>query len=254
MTLDYEEMHERYLKLVKGKGAPIGVKLLKKKEEAPKKVMFPKEQRALCQYLKEASIYQKTRGVSRENLGGCLIGSRVLGFQEVTEDIKQKWMKGFGYTEKRFNQLMDKMEKLEMNKYEAAILAPLKEFKELEMDPEAVITIVNTSQAYLLLQGVFDKTGEKTTSTLNGHATCETIAPVQKEGKTWISVPCGGARSLSGAQDDEIWMGLTPEKLEKSLERMEETNISYPPAVSQMVITPPNPKHTLTSLITSDEE
>ncbi|MFW5902487.1 MAG: DUF169 domain-containing protein [archaeon] len=254
MNQDYKELQEKYLKLVKGKGTPVGIKLLKDKKKAPKKVIFPKEQRALCQYLKEAATYEKTRGVTKENLGGCLIGSRVLGFQEIPEEIEKKWIKGFGYTEERFRQLMDKMNKIKIGKYEAAILAPLKEFNELKIDPEVVITTINTAQAYLLLQGIFDKTGEKTSSTMNGHATCETIVSVQEKGKTWISIPCGGTRSLSGVQDDELWMGMTPEKLGKALERMEETNIKYPLAVNQMVITQPNPKHTLTSLITDEED
>ena len=253
MTIDYGETQERYLDLVKGKGVPVGVKLLEEKEEAPEKVLFPDQDRALCQYLKEASVYQKIRGVTEENLGGCVIGARVLGFKELPEEIKQGWMEGFGYSEERYNELVEKMEKLPLGKYEAAVIAPLKEFEELEMDPEAVITMINTAQSYLLLQGVFDKTGEKTNATMNGHATCETIAPVQKEGKTWISVPCGGARSISSAQDDEIWMGMTPEKLEKALDRMEETNIRYPPAVNQMIITPPNPKHPLTPMITTED-
>ena len=253
MTIDYGETQERYLDLVKGKGVPVGVKLLEEKEEAPKKVPFPDQDRALCQYLKEASVYQKTRGITKENLGGCIIGSRVLGFTELPEEIKNKWMEGFGYSEERYNELVEKMEKISLGKYEAAVIAPLKEFEELEIEPEAVITMINTAQSYLLLQGVFDKTGEKTGATMNGHATCETIVPVQKEGKTWISVPCGGARSISSAQDDEIWMGMTSEKLEKALDRMEETNIKYPPAVNQMIVTEPNPEHPLTSMITTED-
>ncbi|MFP4116858.1 MAG: DUF169 domain-containing protein [Candidatus Aenigmatarchaeota archaeon] len=248
----YENLEKRYDDLIKGKGVPIGVKLLENKEEVGNKVMFPDKDLGLCQVLKEVAVYEKTRGVSMENMGGCVIGSRVLGFEEIPDDLKERWVNGFGYTEERFEELMEKTETLPVGDYEAAVMAPLREFDDLGMHPDSVVMVTDSSQVYLLLLGVFDKTGQKTSPRVNGHAACEVIVPVAEEGVPWLTVPCGGARSIAGSQDDELWIGLTTKDLEKALDRVEETDLAYPPAVNQMLVSEPNPDHPLTGLISRE--
>jgi uncharacterized protein (DUF169 family) len=172
-----------------------------------------------------------------------------MGFEEVSEDLKKRWVEGFAYQEEIFDELMKKTEKLPLEKYEAAVFAPLKDFDSFDFNPDAVIMVVNSSQAYLLTMGVFDKTGQKTAPSINGHAACEIIAPVAEKGKPWLTIPCGGARSIAGSQDDEIWLGLTIKDLEKSLERIGETGLGFPSPLNQSLITEPNPDHPLTGLI-----
>jgi uncharacterized protein (DUF169 family) len=249
MKNNYQKLEKKYLELIRGKGNPVGVKLFEKKADIPKGIVFPEGDMALCQVLKEVTIYKMKRAISKENMGGCVIGSRVLGFEDISSDLKRRWVENFGYTEEIFNELIKQTEKFSLNKYEGAIFAPLGEFDNFDLKPDAIIMIVNSSQAYLLTMGVFDKTGKKTAPKINGHAACEIVVPVAKEGKPWLTIPCGGARSIAGSQDDELWIGLTEDDLKQALERSEQTGLNYPPAIEQMPITKPNPKHPLTGLI-----
>lgn len=252
--MNLEELQKRFEENISGKGAPVGVKCFKDEEKARKKLMFPKGDMALCQIIKQAAVYGKGRGISFENAGGCVIGSRVLGFEEVSDKVKETWVEGFGYDEERFDELMEKTEKFPLDKYEAVVFAPLTEFEKKDMEPDAVLMVTNSSQAYLLLMGVFDKTGQKTSPKINGHAACEAIVPVVEDGDPWLTVPCGGARSIAGSQDDELWVAMTVSDLSKSLDRIEESGMSYPPAVNQMMMSEPNPDHPLTGLIGRKKE
>ncbi|MFW6282902.1 MAG: DUF169 domain-containing protein [Minisyncoccales bacterium] len=244
-----KKLQQKYLNLIQGKGVPVGVKMLKSKKDIPDSIASPKGNMALCQVLKEVTVYKKKRAVSFENMGGCVIGSRVLGFEKVSDNLKERWVERFGYKEDIFDELIEKTEKFPLEKYEAAVFAPLREFQDLEIKPDAVVMTVNSSQAYLLTMGVFDKTGQKTSPKINGHAACEVIVPVVENNKPWLTVPCGGARSIAGSQDDELWIGLTLKDLESALSRIEETGLGYPPPVNQMLVSEANPKHPLTGLI-----
>jgi uncharacterized protein (DUF169 family) len=172
-----------------------------------------------------------------------------MGFEEVSNNLKNRWVENFAYKEEVFDELMKQTEKFSLGKYQAAVFAPLGEFQDLKLEPDAVVMVVNSSQAYLLTMGVFDKTGKKCSPQINGHAACEIVVPVVKKGVPWLTVPCGGARSIAASQDDELWIGLTVSDLEKALERVEETGLGYPPPVEQMPITEANPQHPLTGLI-----
>jgi uncharacterized protein (DUF169 family) len=248
--LNMENLHKRYKELIGGKGSPVGVKLLKKKEDLKKLGVMPlEENRALCQVLKLSGVYEKTRGVYFENVDACVVGTYILGFGVPPQDLKERWVKGFAYTDERFDELCKNIEALPQKKFEAAVFAPLKEFERLRQEPDAVIMFVNSCQAYLLLVGYFDATGKKVCSCMNGHAACEVIAAIVNGKSPWLTIPCGGARSIAESQDDEIWTGMKVSELETSLKRLEKINLKYPPAVNQMTLSSLNPNHPLTYLI-----
>jgi len=244
------DLHKRYKELIGGKGSPVGVKLLKKKEEMKKLGVMPlEENRALCQVLKLAGVYEKARGVYFENVDACVVGTYILGFGTPPEDLRERWVRGFAYTPERFDELCKNIEALPQKKFEAAVFAPLKEFERLKQEPDAVIMFVNSAQSYLLLVSYFDASGKKPCSCINGHAACEIIAAVANGKSPWLTIPCGGARSIADSQDDEIWLGMRPDELKISLSRLEQIGFKYPAAVNQMIISPLNRSHPLTDLI-----
>ncbi|MEM2956425.1 MAG: DUF169 domain-containing protein [Candidatus Pacearchaeota archaeon] len=249
-NLNFEDLHNRYNSLVRGKGVPVGIKFLKKKDELKKIGVMPLEDNlALCQVMKLAAVYEKTRGVYFENIDACVVGTYILGFGMPPADIKERWVKGFAYNPNTFDKLVKNIEALPQKKFEAAIFGPLKEFQRLKQEPDAIVMFVNSSQSYLLMVSYFDATGKKPCSCINGHAACEVISAVAMGKSPWLTIPCGGARSVGDAQDDEIWIGMKPEELDTALKRLEQTGFKYPPAVNQMVMSPLNPKHPLTDLI-----
>ncbi len=251
--MNLKTIEQKTEKLLKPKGVPVGIKFLKSKETLNEKGIMPLEaNRALCQLLKMVAVYEKTRGVYLENIDACVVGSHVMGFEMPPENLKDRWIKGFGYTEKRFDELSEKIEAMPQNKYQAAVFGPLREFKNLEMEPDSVILLLNSCQSYLALMGYFDATGEKPESSFNGHAACEVIAAAAQGKSPWLTIPCGGARSIADSQDDEIWLGLTVEDLEAIISRLEKMGLKYPPAITQMPVSDLNPNHPLTDLLVRD--
>ena len=251
MVFDFEKLHNDFISIIKGKGCPVGIKFLKKKDELTKLGVKPLENnRALCQVLKLAGVYEKTRGVYFDNIDACVIGTYIMGFGLLPEDIKERWVKGFNYTPKRFDELTAGIEALPQGKYEAAVFAPLKEYKHLGITPDSIVMFVNSAQSYLLMVGYFDATGKKPVSSINGHAACEVITTVIMNKSPWLTIPCGGARSIADAQDDEVWIGMKPSELRDSLERLKSIGFKYPAPVNQVIMDDLNPDHPLTNLIT----
>ncbi|RLG87691.1 MAG: hypothetical protein DRO15_04485 [Thermoprotei archaeon] len=245
----WNDLYERIVKVLKPRGDPIGFKLFKSEEEARKIGSFTKVNIALCQAIKLASSLRAIIIANSSNIDACVIGTYVLGFKELPQDLAKRWIEAFGYTEELFKKLIESIHALPLNSYRAAVFAPIDRFNRLGVEPDGVILIVNSLQAYLALIGYFDSTGHKPSSDFNGHAVCEIIATIMKNKSPWLTIPCGGARALAEVQDDELWLGMKVDQVERTIKRLEEVGLIYPPPIYQKLWTPPLEKHPLTHLI-----
>ncbi len=248
--VDLETLHKDVIELIRPKADPVGFKFLEKKDDLKKyKVTILSKKLALCQILKLAGIYNMVLGVNSENADGCVVGNYVLGFALPPEDLSERWIKVFKYTPEIFKKLVEGIHAMPQGKYEAAIFAPLKAFKVLGLEPDGVILIANSTQAYLLIGGYFDATGNKTSSDFNGHASCEIVTMVMEGKSPWLTLPCGGARGVAESWDDELWVGMKVDQLEKTINRIKAIKMRYLPPIYEMLITTPVPEHALTKLI-----
>ncbi len=248
------ELHRKILEVIRPKGDPVGIKLFESENEARRIGSFTKTRIALCQALRLASMCRSTIIANADNIDECVVGTYILGFREPPPDLEKRWIEGFKYTPELFKKLVSAIHALPMGRYKAAVFAPLSHFDRIKVDPDAIVLIVNSLQAYMALVGYFDATGEKTVSDFNGHAACEIVAAVIKGKSPWLTIPCGGARAIAESQDDELWLGFKPEQIEKALSRLESVGLSYPPPIYQKLWVPLVKGHPLTYLIARKPE
>ncbi len=248
--IDYEVLHKDIEQVLKPKGEPVGVKFFKSEEEFKKYCRKPFEKNiALCQAIKIAAVYGRTLGLTKDNVDACVVGTAVLGMKAPPPDLKERWVKGFAYDPKIFDLLVSNVYTFKPGEVAGVIMAPLKTFKMKGLEPDIVVLIVNSAQAYLALVGYFDATGKKPVSDFNGHAACEVISAPLVKSSPWLTIPCGGARAFAEAQDDELWMAFKPEEIKASIDRLKRVGLKYPPPVIQMVYSEPLPEHPLTYLV-----
>ncbi|MEM0470214.1 MAG: DUF169 domain-containing protein [Desulfurococcaceae archaeon] len=244
--IDYEVLHNDVVSVLRPKGDPVGYKLFAERVEG---LPYFKGTFALCQVIKQVAILGKVLAVNVDNVDACVIGTYVLGFKELPEDFIERWVVERKMNESVVKQLVAGIHAFEMGRYKSALFAPLRHYKTLNIDPDGVVLVVNSTQAYIVLAGFFDSTGIKPLSDFNGHAACELVVPPLKGRSPWLTVPCGGARALAEAQDDELWIGIKPEDLRKTVDRLKAVGMKYPLTAYQMLVTQPNPAHPLTHLI-----
>ncbi|USH00055.1 DUF169 domain-containing protein [Thermococcus argininiproducens] len=249
-----KEISEELEHRIKPKGAPIAFKMVKT-HEIPKYKAIKKLRRklTLCQVLKLVAIHEKTYRVDSRSLAACVFGPYILGFEELPEKLKAKWLLGKKYTEEGYEKMINDIIHLPHGEYQEAIFGPLRDFYHLKISPDGVILTINPTQAYLLLGGYYDSEFKKPISAFNGHAACEIVAALVLGDHPWINIPCGGARAMAHVQDDEIWFGMSVEELESALTRIKEIDAKYPPQIYPLLTAGPHPHHPWTKLLGKDD-
>ncbi len=245
-----EEIERVLIDALKLKLEPIGIRMLESVESLNELGVKPYHKNlALCQYLKAAALYSKPFGLIPDNCDACVVGSKILGFKEIPSDLEKRWCELNAYTPETFKKLAESIHALPMGRYSSCLIAPLRFFAIKNIEPDLVLLFVNPAQAYVALVSYFDETGKKPWSDFNGHAACEVVVAAMTKSSPWLTIPCGGARALAEAQDDELWLAFKLSDLEKTVARLKKTKFRYSPPILQMVLTPPQPEFVLTKLI-----
>lgn len=91
------------------------------------------------------------------------MGTHVLGFGELPEDIVSRLVQAENYNRSLFSypqyqsssaefikHHIQNVESLPLRKYEAAVMGPLREFDNMKLEPDGVLIFANSCQIYLL--------------------------------------------------------------------------------------------------------
>lgn len=235
--INYSTLHDEIVQRIGPKGTPVGIKLFEDKAKFDElKIKRPKHHLYLCQVLKLASINELTMGIQSEDVDTCTLGNYVMGFTELPSDLVEIWITDQCYTREKFEALVKGMHTLPMGKNKAALFSALRTFEIKGINPDIVFLSVNSAQAHKILESYFDATCDKPWSDFFGHVACEIIAASINFKKPWLTIPCAGARVNAWVQDDEIWISMTPEQINKAIERLKNVGSRYPPQISGIIV------------------
>jgi uncharacterized protein (DUF169 family) len=242
-SFDYEELHQKLDTILKLRGAPVGIKLLKKIEDLDKlNIVKPDSRLALCQLFGQARYMGRILGGALNEVDDCVLGSAVIGFADLPEDILDgtRWRKLGVYPNVEIaKKVAASFHKLPVGAFASVVTAPLMDYSILGMNPDVVLLFGNPCQINLAIKAYHDANVRTTRvkSDYAGHATCEVIAAAIEKQKPWVSIPCDGARGLGAIQDDELIMGVTPKDLKIILDSLEAARVSYPPGLYYRILT-----------------
>lgn len=228
---NYEALEKRLTDPVSPKGFPIGIKLLKDEEELiDYAVSRPREKIALCQLLGIARLRGRPMGATSEEIDGCVFGTRILGLEELPEDMLDgsRWSELASVDPSITKNLLEEVHKFDLGEYAAVMSAPLRMFDILETDPDVIMVFGNPAQIWALTVAYHDMTGKRLKVDFCGHGACEAIVATARTGEPWVTIPCGGARGLSAVESDELFMTFNLEHLKTMLDRIEKARIRYP--------------------------
>lgn len=158
---DYEAISDDLIKSLDLKYAPVGATLFNKSVQLPADIPFTGENlKSYCQSLVLAgqgrSLFMK-----KEQMG-CKLGTSVLGFEELAEDLLddgayEKFEAGLFASEEASAETMKKSTYLPKGQTSAVFIAPVKLFKEI---PQVVVFSANSEQVMWLLYAVnYEKGG-----------------------------------------------------------------------------------------------
>jgi len=229
--LSYEELEKRLVDPIRPKGFPIGIKLMKDKDEITEYLVTrPDEKIALCQLLGQARLRGKAVGATADEIDACVFGTRILGMKEMPEDIADgsRWSEHANLDPEVMKKLFEEVHMFKLGEHSGIVAAPLRMFDTLEADPDVVMVFGNPAQIWALTVAYHDITGKRLKVDFCGHAACEAIVATAETGEPWVTIPCGGARGLSAVESDELFMTFSVDHLKKMLERIEKDRIRYP--------------------------
>ena len=196
----------------------IGVKLLKKIEDAPEGIAPVGFTSAVCQATGIARYYNKPVLITKDDGWACQVGGRVLGFFDLEEDMKTgERNPGFWAEDAEACAKIGEGDAIDVGAFSAAVMAPL---AQMELEPDVILAYGTPDQMLSLVYGNTWNGGDKVKLITNGHgSTCrECIAAPYLHNELRLSITDIGERKFALAYDYEMVAGLPYGKFSKLME------------------------------------
>ncbi|MGP8321676.1 MAG: DUF169 domain-containing protein [Methanosarcinaceae archaeon] len=214
--MDYKEMSNKLVNLLRLNGKPIAVSLLKRSGDIPDNMEEIKDPLRYCQMLQKAR-YDGVVSFATSVNHSCKGGAAAIGLEDYPENIKT----GALYFEKLGKEVslsvakrvVDNMPRPAPGSTVATIVAPL---DNTPTKPDVVIVIGSTLAARRIAQAVIYKRGGRMHSNFAGiQSTCaDATGSPYTTGEVNISIGCDGAAKNAGLNEDEMVVGIPEEMLE----------------------------------------
>ncbi|WP_414469729.1 DUF169 domain-containing protein [Methanobacterium sp. ACI-7] len=218
--MSYGDLVKELNELIGLKGSPVAVKLVKNAEEIPEDYEKVGEKKRHCEFVQDARLKgNKGYATSEEHL--CKGGAGVMGIEALPENVASGGMYyklGNFETSEGARDTVNAIPKVE-EKYYASLYAPL---ECAEFDPDVIVLILTPKQALKVSQAYLRKKGGRISNDYSGiQSVCaDAVAAVKERGIPNMTLGCNGSRKFAEIADEEVIIGLPPEKLEDIVEAL----------------------------------
>jgi uncharacterized protein (DUF169 family) len=230
--MNWLEVSDELVKLLRLKTDPIAFKRLEKLEELEKikNVYHIPTFSTFCQAVYRARVQGLTIGITKRDK----MNSRCLRLHGVKQ-AHEKSMKEeaallattwFASPEEA---LMQQQETPRVPVAEAVALAPLSKGK---FDPDVILLYGNPAQLMMLLCGLQKEKYERFHFSFIGEGACaDSLGEFYRTNKPQLSIPCYGERAMGQVADDEISLALPPAEIPRAIagmKRLAKIGFKYP--------------------------
>lgn len=202
------ELGEELDRLLKLRTAILGIKLLKRVEDAPEGISPLDFTCALCQATGIARYYKKPILVTKDNCWACQVGVAALGFSDIDEDMKTgERNAGLWAVDAKATAKITEGDAIKAGTFSAAIIAPL---AKMPVAPDVVLIYGTPEQVLDLVYGNTWIGGDRVKLITNGHGSAcrETIAASYVHNELRLAITDIGERKFACAYDYEMVAGV----------------------------------------------
>jgi uncharacterized protein (DUF169 family) len=214
----WAQLGEELDRMLKLRTPSLGVKLLKRIEDAPPDVSPLDYICAVCQVTGVARYFNKPVLVTKKEGWACQMGGAALGFYDLEDDVKSgERNAGRWAVDAKAAAKLGVGDAIKPGTFSAALIAPL---AKMSMEPDVIMLYTIPDKMLSLVYGTIWLGGDRVKLITNGHgATCrECIAAPYLHNELRLAISDIGERRSAGAQECEMVAGLPYGKFAQLIE------------------------------------
>lgn len=220
--MDTREISERFLKALRPRTYPVGVKFYEDESQVPEIARPPGSKMSFCQIVGMARESDELVFLANKHTIICAFAKANLGFEKLPDNMARRFAPVRTATEEAFENIVNTAVKMEYGEYRAAAVASLETnaFK-----PDIIMLFVDGLQMSRLIYAITYWEGKRLViETASECGTCgEGLATAYVNDEPTISFPCYGTRRLALAYDNELILSFPLKDTESILEGLERT-------------------------------